>query len=181
MEGLYFIAVVPPADIRDRITAIKQRVRKEYGSAHALRSPPHITLHMPFKWKEEKLPILTEAIERVTRENRPFDIHLKDFDCFPPRVIYVDVAPNADLAKLRHEVVAGMRRLHVLNADYKFKAFHPHVTIAFRDLRKAAFHKAWAYYQDQKLDFEFQVRGIELLRHDKHCWELFQTFELTGH
>ena len=33
---------------------IKQEFANRFNSKAALRSPPHITLHMPFKWKEEK-------------------------------------------------------------------------------------------------------------------------------
>ena len=54
-EGLYFIGILPPEDIKKKITDIKHVVARKFGSKHALNSPPHITLRMPFKWKDKKI------------------------------------------------------------------------------------------------------------------------------
>jgi hypothetical protein len=45
---LYFIAHVPEEPVFADLMALKTAVRDLYGSKAALRSPPHITLHMPF-------------------------------------------------------------------------------------------------------------------------------------
>ncbi len=178
MDELYFIAVVPPADIRNEITKIKEDIRDLYGSAHALRSPPHITLHMPFKWSSRKKRSLSQSLGQLSSEIKDFEIELKDFDCFRPRVIFVNVLPCKELDQLQKKVVKTMRSLNVLNADYKNKPFHPHVTVAFRDLRKSEFFKAWDHYQSQQISFTFQARELVLLKHDGHRWNIDDGFPL---
>lgn len=51
-DALYFIALVLPSPLYEEVTRLKEYFRDRYNSKAALRSPPHITLHMPFKWKE---------------------------------------------------------------------------------------------------------------------------------
>ena len=50
----YFIALVPPEPLLSEIQRVKQQIFDDYGTKGALRSPGHITLHMPFSWEEEK-------------------------------------------------------------------------------------------------------------------------------
>jgi len=55
---LYFIAIVPTSPLSEELLAWKQYFQEHYQSKAALNSPPHITLHMPFEWKEEKAAVL---------------------------------------------------------------------------------------------------------------------------
>jgi 2'-5' RNA ligase len=59
----YFIAIVPPEPFLSNITAIKMELFENYGSKGALRSPAHITLHMPFSWDDEKEEKLITNLE----------------------------------------------------------------------------------------------------------------------
>lgn len=176
MEQLYFIAVVPPEDIRDRVTKIKEDFHDHYQSGHALKSPPHITLHMPFKWKENKLPILENSLQVCGEKFSGFDISIKDYDAFPPRVIFLNVNHSNELNSLYKEVMMQMKKFNILNANYKGRPFHPHMTVAFRDLRKQKFFEAWKRYKDEKISFRFPVRSFFLLRHTGKLWELHKEF-----
>ncbi|UJH91222.1 hypothetical protein LZ575_21950 [Antarcticibacterium sp. 1MA-6-2] len=46
---LYFIAILPPEDIRRQIKDFKMEIALKYGAKHALKLPAHITLKSPFK------------------------------------------------------------------------------------------------------------------------------------
>ena len=48
----YFVALIPPSPVYEEAQALKEYFREKYNSKAALNSPPHITLHMPFFWKE---------------------------------------------------------------------------------------------------------------------------------
>ena len=52
--ALYFIAIIPPSPIFEQASELKNHFMQQYQSKAALNSPPHITLHMPFEWKEKK-------------------------------------------------------------------------------------------------------------------------------
>lgn len=173
LESLYFIAIVPPANIQDEITKLKHEVTDKYGSKHALKSPPHITLHMPFKWKDKRFHELEGVMKKLNDDLKPFQVELKDFDFFEPRVVFVNVMENESLNKLQRQVVDTCRKdLKLDNANYKNRPFHPHVTIAFRDLKKPMFYEAKKEFEKRELSFEFQVEKVILLKHDRMKWNL---------
>jgi len=172
-EHLYFIAAIPPTEIQEEITSLKHIVSKRFGSKHALRSPPHITLHMPFKWKDKKIDALYEVIQELNDQLKPFDIALKGFDFFVPRVVFINVIENERLTELQAKTVDHCRKqLKLENANYKNRPFPPHVTIGFRDLRKNAFYEARDYFQNQEASFNFLVDRIFLLKHNGQQWEV---------
>lgn len=176
---LYFIAIVPPEPIAAEITAIKEEMAITYRTKAALRSPPHITLHMPFRLEDKKLPELQEFLEGFARSLLPFEIYLKNFGAFPPRVIFVGMEANEKLQQLQHLLLRGMRRaLNIFNGDYKQKAFHPHMTVAFRDLKPANFREAWEVYRYKTLSFDFTLKALWLLKHNGQKWETFESFQL---
>lgn len=177
VASFYFIAVLPPEQESDQITALKHYCKMHYHSGHALNSPPHITLHMPFKWNEKKRVVLQECLQKVAAETPPFQVQLQDFDFFEPRVVFVDVAENTELRELQKRLSKQMRlNLNLFNADYKDRPFHPHVTIAFRDLKKPKFYEAKTHFSGQKLAMDFRVNELVLLKHNGKKWEVNQRF-----
>ena len=170
-ESLYFIAIVPPAEIQEEIMRFKQQMADKFGSKHALNSPPHITLHMPFKWKDKKLDKLVNLMNQLNAELEPFSIQLKDFDFFEPRVVFVDVVPNKKLEKLQKNVVDLCRKVLKLdNGNYKDQGFHPHITIGFRDLKKRMFYEAKTTLEAANYGARFSASKIDLLKHDGKKW-----------
>ena len=84
----YFLAIMPPTEIEQRIYSLKQKVAEKFNSKAALRSPAHITLHMPFLWKEAKEVRLVDKLVQATKLKN-FNLLLDGFAAFPPRTIYV--------------------------------------------------------------------------------------------
>ena len=83
------------------------------------------------------------------------------------------------LIELQSQVRVHCKKvLGLFNADYKDLPFHPHMTVAFRDLKKPNFVKAWEEFKDKLLDAEFIADRICLLKHDGKRWNSFQEFEL---
>lgn len=172
-ESLYFIALVPPLPIQEEITSLKKEIAEKYGSKHALKSPPHITLHMPFKWKDKKAEQLQAVMSSLNEQLNPFILNLKDFDFFEPRVVFFDVVENEHLERLQMLVVDTCRKqLKLDNANYKDRPFHPHVTIGFRDLKKHMFYEARKEFEKRELSLEFEASHVSLLKHDGSCWNV---------
>ncbi len=170
---LYFVAIVPPAKIQEEVTQLKVLIAERFNSKHALKSPPHITLHMPFRWKESKLDILQETIEKINAEIESFQIELNGFAFFEPRVVYVDVVENDTLMELQKTVVDACRKsLKLENGNYKNRPFKPHMTIGFRDLRKPDFYQAKEYFKRREFNAKFQVDQVRLLKYDGAKWSL---------
>jgi 2'-5' RNA ligase len=164
----YLIAILPPEPYAGEIYKIKEYFRDQYNSKASLNSPAHITLHMPFEFDKEE--ILLSKFKSLAIE--PFTIQLKDFDCFSPRVIFIDVKKNLLLEDAQRKVTDFCKReLDVFNADYKDHPFHPHVTVAFRDLKKNVFHTAWQEFKSKNYEAIFECRRISVLKHDGKLWQ----------
>ncbi|MDH5603927.1 MAG: 2'-5' RNA ligase family protein [Cyclobacteriaceae bacterium] len=175
----YFIALVPGGDLYGEVMAMKEHMAKKYRSKAGLRSPPHITLHMPFIYKEKNEDRLVKKLSVLSQEKQIMTA-LSGFGAFPPRVIYIRVELNNDLYDLWKKVVTVTRRdLGLDNADYKSLGFIPHMTLAFRDLKKDLFHKAWAEYSVKEFEREFPVREIALLKQGEQGWNVLKSYPLN--
>ncbi len=174
---MYFVALVPPEPLRDQLTDLKSYFKEKYDSSKALNSPPHITLHMPFKWKEEKENRLAEVLGSFCQTAGSFNLLLNGFGAFAPRVIFIEPAENQALREMQKNLTKAMRLgLNIYNAEYKNRGFHPHLTLAFRDLKKQQFVEAWEEFQGRSFEADFTVSNISLLKHNGKLWEIFRDF-----
>ncbi len=177
MKKKYFIAIVPPENTLQKVEKIKQELFKQHGLKGALRSPAHITLHRPFEWKTEKENDLIETLEQF-RFDRRFVIELKNYNCFQPRVIYVDVKKSNDLNDLHLKMTGFARQqLKLFNEAEDMRGFYPHVTIAFRDLKKQLFYKLWDGFKTAQFEENFNFTGFSLLRMETK-WEVLRDFSI---
>ena len=175
----YFIAIIPSAPVYDQAQQLKLYFRDHYGSKASLNSPPHITLHMPFRWKEKKEEDLIQVLSRFASNSCSFGLRLKNFSCFSPKVIFIDVETNATLNDLHKNLQTVCKReLNLFNANYKEQPFYPHLTLAFRDLKKPNFQKAWEEFKDREFEGDFLVEQITLLKHTGKIWQAHQHFQL---
>jgi 2'-5' RNA ligase len=173
----YFIAIVIPDPLFGEVYAIKQELLHEHGLKGALRSPAHITLHRPFEWKEEKENILIEKLSTF-KFTEDFKIELKNFAWFEPGVIYVDVVKNDLLEKLHQNLKTfAQKELKLLNEVNDLRGFHPHVTVAFRDLKKPKFYQLKNAFDSRKISGSFACSHFYLLKLEKK-WEVLKEFLL---
>ncbi len=177
----YFIAVIPPEPILTQVKQIKEEVFALVGSKGALRSPAHITLHMPFEWSESKEEKLIQTLSEYYFDSNEIRIELNGFNVFEPRVIFIDVNSNELLNRLEKELSNFMAmRLNLFNQRDSLRAFHPHVTIAFRDLSKNKFYSVWQKFRSQEVKFDFNATSFSLLKSDGNQWKVHREFTLRA-
>lgn len=180
VQSNFFIAIVPPPPVYEEAEKLKFYFRDQYHSKASLNSPPHITLHMPFRWKDKKEEDLISALENFASRCSPFVLKLKNFSCFSPKVIFIDIDTNNQLNELQTELRKFCKReLNIFNADYREQPFYPHLTLAFRDLKKPAFHKAWDEFKDRNFNADFSVEQITLLKHTGKVWKVYKDFTFS--
>lgn len=176
-KSRYFLALIPPAPVSERVLEIKTHFRDHYNCKAPLRSPAHITLHMPFTFKEKKEGELVKKLKQVAVDRSGFKIGLDGFGAFAPRTIYISVKENEPLMSFQKELTQfAKRELGLFNTNYKDQGYHPHVTVAFGDLKKALFPAAWAGFQQRKFSADFEVYSFWLLKHDGKEWQLHTKF-----
>jgi len=174
-----FLALLPPADLQEQVTAIKQQFAEQFASRAALRSPPHITLVPPFEWPTAELPALTGSLEAFARQQAPVAIDLRGFGAFPPRVIFIHVEPSLELQQLQAQAHRHMKLLlKQEEATAPARPFVPHMTVAFRDLSPAHFRTAWPQFQTRSFQSSFTASALTLLLHDRKRWQVFAQFSM---
>ena len=149
-------------------------MNEKYGCAVGLRSPAHITLIPPFWMGEQKEQQFIKDIDAISLSAHPFTMAINNFSAFKPRTIFVDVVVNEELQSLKVAVDTFFSQ-----SEYKVKIdshpFHPHITIATRDLHKKYFHEAWAMFETKKMKGEWEAKGLSVLRHNRVNWEIIYT------
>ena len=180
-QELYFIAIIPPEPIYNDVMELKYHLAENYESKAALRSPPHITLHMPFKWRQDKEERVEEVLKDLVSDQPLIDLELTGFGAFKPRTIFIQVEKNEPLSELHIALKKSMKRkLNIFNADYQDRPFHPHMTVAFRDLKKTQFTKAWEKLKSEPFEASFTVGDISLLKHNGKFWKVHQSFKFDS-
>jgi len=178
-EARYFIALIPKEPLASEIYQIKEEISERYSTKGALKSPAHLTLHMPFLWKERNEERLINLLAQATRFGS-FNLHLDGFGAFPPRTIYIKNKLSAKLQAFHEELMLHTKRnVKLLNSTHN-RGFHPHITVAFRDLRKEGFDQAWTVYKDKSFTAKMIVDSFWLLKHDGRHWHAHHEFEFKN-
>lgn len=176
-SALYFIALTPPPEISEEVVRLKNYFAQRFNSRHSLKSPPHITLYMPFRWAVKKEQSLVDFLSAFSEKQQPFHIRLNGFGSFPRRVIYIDVAYSEELAGLYSRLSSGIRKnLNIIKDSYKNEGFTAHMTLAHRDLRPSGYNEAWPEFRDKVFDYTFAADRISLLKHNGRHWDILREF-----
>jgi 2'-5' RNA ligase len=180
-ENLYFIAVIPKRELREKITAIKQDFAKRFNSKVALKVYPHITLKAPFKLPSNMHQKIIDWFLGLQIDQQAFTIELKDFGAFNRKnpVVYINPIATRELLLLQIKITLSfIKNISdiVDKSDLEFKA---HCTVAYRDLDKSNFTKAWNEYQYKQFNASFEVDAFYLLQHDSKKWNLIATHNLN--
>lgn len=176
---LHFIAIVAPDAINRQVLQWKHFMRDHFGCKVALRSPAHITLIPPFQMPGHLHGELQELLMPFAGRHQDFPIQLKNFAAFKPRVIYVDVLPCEPLTSLRTALETTLLQSNRFPVKKEERPFHPHVTLANRDLRKEDFPPAWQHFQQLTYKASFMANAISLLRYNGLVWETAHSFPLN--
>jgi 2'-5' RNA ligase len=175
----YFIAIVPKEPLILEIHELKTSISENYKTKGALRSPGHITLHMPFSWEEEKEEKLVGCLTNFEFKTE-FQISLCGFSSFEPRVVFIDVTPEEKLIDLQKQLVQHVKlNLQLFNQSDNMRGFHPHITIAFRDLKKPMYYKLWEDLKSKPFEKQFTCQSICLLKHMGNHWEVYKEFPFS--
>jgi 2'-5' RNA ligase len=95
-------------------------------------------------------------------------------------VIFVDVIKNELLTKLQNELVSYIKKnLGLFNQANDMRGFQPHVTIAFRDLKKQLFYEAYTYFKTKNYTASFKATSFCLLKHTGKEWQVYKEFSLS--
>ena len=172
MESLFFVAILPPPEISAGIDEIRKQCSMDYEVYSALKPPVHITLIPPFRLNVALENKLVASLQHC-RNFKSFEQELRDYDGFPPKVIFIRANKNPDIIAL-HKNIATKIRPYLKEST---GSINPHITIAYRDVGKHVYEKIIEAYSKKRFRANFNVNKFALLKHDGKKWNLFKEFE----
>jgi 2'-5' RNA ligase len=177
--NMYYIAIVAPEEIDQEVLKWKNYFKDHFECTVALKSPAHITLIPPFWMKEDLEDDLVNSIKDFSITKNKFEITLKDFAAFKPKVIFVDVVKSEVLSSIYQSFTDYVINENKFPIEKDGRPFHPHVTLATRDLYKKAFQEAWEVFTKKNYEALWIANGISLLRHNKKNWDVIFTSQFA--
>ena len=95
---------------------------------------------------DEREKALVDTLQLFSSDIDTLKIHLNGFSHFGKRVLFVKVNENPALEEVKKQVENHFSK--VFNDVFKKgdRTFHPHVTIANRDIKPSDFLTAWEYF-----------------------------------
>ncbi len=182
-QSMYFIAILPPGDVSDELDGFKHDFADRFNSRSALRIQPHITLKAPFHLPSGKQPELLDWFLRLDFPVPAFEQELRDFGFFPrvrKPVIFVQPVLNPSLIAVQKHILFRIKEAFPSLSPSEYElAFHPHITIAYRDLKPSMFRAAWEEYGSKRYGALFTVNQVTLLRHEGEKWQVLTQTALT--
>ena len=176
---MYFIALVLPADLDQKVLHWKNLMHDRYHCKVGLKSPAHITLIPPFWMEEDRQALLLADVDSIAGSMSPFIIKTKNFSAFKPRTIFIDVEKTKELDNLKQNADNFFRNNSAYKMKMDVKSFHPHITIATRDLFKKSFYECWPIFEMEEFLKEWEANGLGVLRHNKKNWDVIHTSQFT--
>ncbi|WP_226334985.1 2'-5' RNA ligase family protein [Echinicola marina] len=176
----YFLALVPDEGIQEEAVQIKEKVKEMYNAKHALKSPAHVTLKMPFVWNERKEEKLSMLLSGFFSGYQSFPIVFKGIGRFGRRIMYARVSHGPELPVLQEELKRFCRRDLKLNEELSDKAYTPHMTLVYSDLKDRFFDECWGWIKEKGFYGEMQVKKVALLKKKDYRWTVLREFELSG-
>lgn len=176
---LYFLAILPPDDVCDRVRAVQQEIAERFGPKRILKIPVHITLEPPFRLPAETAQHMVDHLRTLFTTRPGFTLELRNFGSFRHSVVFIEVTPNLELLELHSKTSALLREEHAYIKEKSWReGYTPHMTVANRDVTPQAHRAIWAEFNTRKFHARFKVNSVALLKHDGNVWQTQRQFEL---
>jgi|CXWJ01.1.fsa_nt_gi 2'-5' RNA ligase len=181
-KNLYFIALLPSNELTNKIDLERKSFSEKYQSFHALKTAPHVTLIAPFKRAENfEVEMHLQIQDFFTRINS-FQVSVNGYGCFQKnnKVIFFKVEKSKELIAMHRQFVYFLRMQLNFSEKETSYMYHPHITIAHRDLTDDNFEKAWSEYEAKKFNADFLCHQAYLLKHNYSKWEVLSVFNFIN-
>jgi 2'-5' RNA ligase len=180
---IYFIALLPTAEVGKEIIRLKQEFAERYGARHAVKVLPHITIQVPFTADPALEKAFCSDLLEFAATQPPFEVKLSGFGSLrhkDSQVLFINVEKTPAMADMHGRLMSFLRREFCFSKMLARTAFTPHITVAFKDLTGSQFDAAWPAYEHRPFEASFKVNNLYFLRHNGASWEVLQKCRLGG-
>ncbi len=181
--NMYFVAIMCPPAIDKVVLQFKKWMKEQFGCVVALRSAAHITIIPPFWAEMNKELTLQETLEAFESDKNELKIQLDGFSRFGKRVLFIRVLEDPELEEIKKQAEQHFARTFGDLIPKDDRPFHPHITIANRDLHRLRqayggrwkpgdLEKAWLYFSNKTYKENFSSNTISLLKLTDGNWKV---------
>ena len=171
-HAMYFVAIMCPPELDQYVMQYKFWMRDRFGCVQALKSTAHITIIPPCWFPIDREEKLLQTLQAFTSNRNELKIQLDGFSAFGKRVLFIRVLENRKLEELKKQVELHFAGIFGELISTDDRPFHPHITIANRDMKPGDFEKAWSYFSDKKCNDNFNSKTISLLKLTAANWKV---------
>jgi 2'-5' RNA ligase len=174
MKGLgkYFIGLLPPAVIEAQFKTLKQGFAEQFQVKYARQAPAHLTLKMPFRYKEAKERELAARLTATLETQAPFQLKLTRIGHFGRRNIHQQVDSSESLMQLQTTLLSFCKRSLHLVEELSDRNFQPHLTLAYKDLKPIHFEEVLEFARQNAVQGDFLVERAYLLKNVENRWQV---------
>ncbi len=170
--GKYFVGLLPPAPLEAQFKTVKQGFADHFQVKYTLQAPTHLTLKMPFRYKEAKEKELEARLTTVLEGQSSFLLHLTGIGHFGKRNIHQQVAPSDSLISLQATLRSFCKKSLHLVEELSDRNLQPHLTLAYKDLKPANFAEVLAFASKNAVQGEFLVENAYLMKKVDNRWQV---------
>jgi 2'-5' RNA ligase len=170
--GKYFIGLLPPPALETSLHQVKADLKANFEVKYALQSPSHLTLKMPFRYKEAKEQELATRLTSLLLEQESFSLQLKGIGQFGRRNIHHQLVRSGPLLELQTKLRGFCKRYLHLVEELSDRNFQPHITLAYKDLKEENFEEVLAFAKKNAINADFLVNRAYLLKNVEGRWKV---------
>lgn len=164
-----------PTPIRQKVAEVKIEFDQSYKGLVIAAGPPLIYL-ASFALRESREAALVAALDQVALTSMPFKMQLKHFGHIQADEIFIAVADEAPLKRLREPLsvaLEGTGELHINSL--------PRVTLA-RRLQPFQFAQSWRRYEKKSFSATFVVDEMLLLKRMEgyRSWQILKRLQFQN-
>tara|TARA_R110002020_G_scaffold264813_3_gene479536 strand:- start:21190 stop:21741 length:552 start_codon:yes stop_codon:yes gene_type:complete len=174
----YFLAIVPEGEFQEKVTTLKLEIRDRFQAKFALKSPAHVTLKMPFIYNEAKEDQLIGQLRKFGSSYGPASLSIKGVKTFGERVIYLGVDAPKEFYDFQSALKSFCKRKLNLVDELSDRNYQPHMTIAFKDVKKTEFQNILKYAKEVDIYQELKENQISVLKRVKGEWKVYKKIDL---
>ncbi len=174
----YFIAWIPSYRVKSKIQNLKALLQIKFGINKSMNAPPHLTLIKPFELGQNELEHLQHVLCTFCKLQDPFEFKMQGLGSFGQHVLYVHLDQTDALLKFREALRLVLKETTHLSEDTLHPDFHPHITLATKDLKPSLFSPVWAFLLQKIISEKCTLANICLLHYQNNQWQVIRKFNL---
>jgi 2'-5' RNA ligase len=113
-------------------------------------------------------------------QEKSFSLSLGGIGSFGKRVAFLKIKYPPELKESQQRLLAFTRVVLKKDIEISDRNYHPHMTMAYRDVKKDQFQQVMDYLEPRKIKGSFKISEVSLLKKNNGTWNIIERFQLAN-